>query len=140
LGFPVGRGTDGTRVSSYNPWIALYWITTGKTIGCTQVMAKENTLDRSTALKLMTSGGYSLIKEPLQGQIQKGYYADLVILDKDFFTVSDEDIKSIQSKLTIVDGKIVYGDKDYSSIGPSALPVSPEWSPVKFYGGYQNIK
>jgi predicted amidohydrolase YtcJ len=140
LGLPVGLGTDGTRVASYNPWIALYWITTGKTIGGTQVMAKENTVDRSTALKLMTSGGYSLIKEPLKGTIQKGYYADLVILDKDFFTVSNEEIKSIQSKLTIVDGKIVYGDKDYSSLAPSVLPVTPSWSPVKFYGGYQNTK
>ena len=51
LGLPVGLGTDGTRVASYNPWIALYWITTGKTIGGTQVMAKENILDRITALK-----------------------------------------------------------------------------------------
>ena len=52
LGIPVGLGTDGTRVASYNPWIALYWITTGKTIGGTQVMAKENTMDRMTALKI----------------------------------------------------------------------------------------
>jgi hypothetical protein len=140
LGLPVGLGTDGTRVASYNPWIALYWITTGKTIGGAQVMEKENTVDRATALMLMTSGGYSLIKEPLKGKIQKGYYADLVILDKDFFSVSDEEIKSIQSKLTIVDGKIVYGDKEYRSLAPSQLPVSPSWSPVKFYGGYQNTK
>jgi predicted amidohydrolase YtcJ len=82
-------GTDGTRVASYNPWIALYWITTGKTIGGTQVMAKENTLDRATALKLYTSGGYSLIKERLKGKIQKGYAADLVMLNKDYFSVPE---------------------------------------------------
>jgi predicted amidohydrolase YtcJ len=137
LGLPVGLGTDGTRVASYNPWIALYWISTGKTIGGVQVMAKENVLDRTTALKLITSGGYSLIKEQAKGKIQKGYYADLVILDKDYFTVQDEVIKTISSKLTIVDGKIVYGDKDYNSVAPSSLPVIPTWSPVKFFGGYQ---
>lgn len=137
LGLPVGLGTDGTRVASYNPWIALYWITSGKTIGGVQVMAKENVLDRTTALKLITSGGYSLIKEEAKGKIQKGYYADLVILDKDYFTVQDEAIKTISSKLTIVDGKIVYGDKDYNSVAPASLPVIPAWSPVNFFGGYQ---
>jgi predicted amidohydrolase YtcJ len=137
LGLPVGLGTDGTRVASYNPWIALYWITSGKTIGDVQVMAKENVLDRTTALKLMTAGGYSLIKEQAKGKIQKGYFADLVILDKDYFTIPEQAITSISSKLTIVDGKIVYGDKDYSSVAPVALPVIPSWSPVKFYGGYQ---
>jgi len=137
LGLPVGLGTDGTRVASYNPWIALYWIISGKTIGGVQVMAKENVLDRTTALKLITSGGYSLIKAQAKGKIQKGYYADLVILDKDYFTIQDEAIKTISSKLTIVDGKIVYGDKDYHSVAPAPLPVIPAWSPVKFFGGYQ---
>lgn len=136
-GIPVGLGTDGTRVASYNPWVALYWFTTGKTIGGTQVMARENTIDRTTALRLFTSGGYALIKENEKGKIRQGYYADLVILDKDYFTIEDEDIKTVVSKLTMVDGKIVYGDGDYSTYAPPALPVIPEWSPVKYFGGYQ---
>jgi predicted amidohydrolase YtcJ len=137
LGLPVGLGTDGTRVASYNPWIALYWIITGKTIGGTQVMAKSNTLDRTTALKLITSGGYDLIKEQSKGKIQKGYFADLVILDKDYLTVDEQEVKAIVSKLTIVDGKVVYGDKDYADVAPAALPIIPAWSPVKHFGGYQ---
>jgi len=137
LGLPVGLGTDGTRVASYNPWIALYWITTGKTIGGEQIMAKENTLDRTVALRLITSGGYDLVKEKSKGKIQKGYFADLVILDKDYFIVADEEIKSITSKLTIVDGKVVHGDKDYSVLAPASLPVIPSWSPVNYLGGYQ---
>src|SRR5262249_40129381 len=32
LGVPVGAGTDATRVASYNPWVALYWLVTGRTI------------------------------------------------------------------------------------------------------------
>lgn len=138
LGLPVGLGTDGTRVASYNPWIALYWITTGKTIGGTTTMAKENTLDRLTALQLFTTGGYGLIKETAKGKIQPGYYADLVILNSDYFSVPDESIKSIVAKLTIVDGKIVYGDKDFSNIAPPPLPVIPAWSPVNHFGGYQH--
>lgn len=138
MGLPVGLGTDGTRVATYNPWISLYWVTTGKTVGGTQVMAKENTVDRKTALELYTYRGYDLIKEQNKGKIAKDYFADLIILDKDYFTVSDEEVKSIVSKLTIVDGKVVYGDKDYQTVSPKALPVVPAWSPVKTYGGYQN--
>lgn len=137
LGLPVGLGTDGTRVASYNPWVALYWITTGKTVGGTPVMARENALDRQTALRLITAGGYDLIKEKGKGSIQAGYPADLVILDKDYFTVAEEEIKSISSLLTIVDGRIVYGADVFSQVAPAALPVMPSWSPVKYYGGYQ---
>lgn len=137
LGIPVGLGTDGTRVASYNPWVALYWITSGKTVGGNQVMAAENTIDRTTALKLLTHKGYELIKETEKGKIQKGYYADLVILDKDYFNVAEEEIKNITGKLTIVDGKVVYGDADYSNAAPAALPVLPAWSPVQYFGGYQ---
>jgi predicted amidohydrolase YtcJ len=140
LGLPVGLGTDGTRVASYNPWIALYWVTTGKTIAGTPVMARENVLDRNTALQLMTSGGYDLIKEKAKGKIQNGYYADLVILDKDYFSVQEEDIKTIVSKLTIVDGKIVYADKEFSNVAPAALPVIPWWSPVNHLAVTGEIK
>lgn len=137
LGIPVGLGTDGTRVASYNPWVALYWITSGKTVGGNQVMAAENTIDRTTALKLLTHKGYELIKETEKGRIQKGYYADLVILDKDYFNVAEEEIKNITGKLTIVDGKVVYGDTDYTNAAPATLPVLPAWSPVQYFGGYQ---
>ncbi len=137
LGLPVGLGTDGTRVASYNPWVALYWITSGKTLGGTPVMAKENTLDRLTALQLLTAGGYSLIKEKGKGSLQAGYAADLVILSKDYFTVPEDEIKSITSLLTIVDGKVVYAGQAFKSWAPEALPVIPSWSPVQYYGGYQ---
>lgn len=138
-GLPVGMGTDGTRVATYNPWVALYWITTGNTIGGTSIMAKENTLDRTTALRLYTSGGHSLIHEDgTKGKIKKGYSADLVILSDDYFSVTDEQIKSITSLLTIVDGKIVWATGDHAAAAPAPLPVIPEWSPVKYYGGYQS--
>lgn len=138
LGIPVGLGTDGTRVASYNPWVALFWVTTGKTIGNTQVMDKTKTLSRISALELMTSRGYALIKEEHEkGKIQTGYYADIVILDKDYFTIPDHEIPDIASLLTIVDGRIVYGTLDYQHLAPPAPGVIPSWSPVKYYGGYQ---
>jgi predicted amidohydrolase YtcJ len=137
-GVPLALGTDGTRVASYNPWIALYWITTGKTIGGAQVMDPAKTVDRLTALRLITTGGYTLLQQDAtKGRLQPGYAADLVILTKDYFTVPAGEIESIQSLLTIVDGKIVYGAGPYQHVAPAALPIIPSWSPVYFYGGYQ---
>jgi predicted amidohydrolase YtcJ len=137
IGVPVGLGTDGTRVASYNPWIALQWLVTGKTIGDTQIMKTENTVDRNTALRLLTSGGYALLKDKTKGTIQLGSVADLAILSKDYFSVPDEEIHAITSEMTIVDGKIVWADKEFNMLGPARLPVIPDWSPVKYYGGYQ---
>lgn len=133
-GIPTGLGTDGTRVASYNLWVALYWLITGKTIGGNQVLAKELTLDRTTALRLATHKGYELIREEKKGKIVKGYVADLVILSKDYFMVSEEEIKSMTSLLTIVDGKIVYGDKAYEKLAPPTIPIIPSWSPVHYQG------
>ncbi|MFH3575068.1 amidohydrolase family protein, partial [Acinetobacter baumannii] len=56
LGVPVGAGTDATRVASYNPWVCLYWLTTGKTVGGLPLYDEKNLLDRQTALKLWTKG------------------------------------------------------------------------------------
>jgi len=137
IGVPVGLGTDGTRVASYNPWIALQWLITGKTIGDTRVMARENTVDRDTALRLLTSGGYALLKDKTKGSIQLGSVADLVVLSKDYFSVPDDEIHAITSDMTILDGKIVWADKEFKALGPAQLPVIPDWSPVKYYGGYQ---
>jgi predicted amidohydrolase YtcJ len=135
---PVGLGTDGTRVASYNPWVALYWITSGKSVGGTQILGSNNVLDRITALKLATTGGYSLIREQhSKGKLAPGFFADVVILDKDYFTVPDEEIKSICALLTIVDGNIVWADGEFVSYSPEKIPVIPAWSPVNFYGGYQ---
>jgi predicted amidohydrolase YtcJ len=44
-GVPVGAGTDATRVASYDPWVALYWLTTGRTVGGLQLYGEEDVLD-----------------------------------------------------------------------------------------------
>src|SRR3984957_10890568 len=55
-GIPVGMGTDATRVSSYNPWLCLYWLTTGKTIGGKSIYDETNILSREKALELYSKG------------------------------------------------------------------------------------
>jgi len=52
LGIPVGAGTDATRVASYNPWVSLYWLVTGKTVGGVSMYTDKNRLSREEALRL----------------------------------------------------------------------------------------
>jgi predicted amidohydrolase YtcJ len=136
-GVPVGAGTDATRVSSYNPYLSLYWLITGKTIGGLGLYPEENRLDRSEALKLYTVGSsWFSTEDGKKGALAPGQLADLAILSADYFSIPDEEIKQLESVLTIVGGKVVYATEEFSKLAPPALPVSPGWSPVKEYGGY----
>lgn len=108
-GVPVGLGTDATRVASYNPWTALYWLVSGRTVGGMQMYDHSARLDRDTALMLWTRGSAWFSSEQNQkGQIKAGQLADLAVLSKDYFRVPEEEIKGIESVLTVVNGDIVY--------------------------------
>ena len=136
---PVGLGTDGTRVSSYNPWPSLYWAVTGKTAGGMQIWQAKDVPTRFEALQLMTTGSAWMSgEEQVKGRLQAGQYADFVVLPQDYFTVDAEKIKRLESLLTVVNGKVVYGAGSYAPLAPPLPPVSPAWSPVAAYGGYQN--
>src|SRR5436309_704105 len=137
MGIPVGAGTDATRVASYNPWVSLYWMVTGKTVGGVAMYPDKNVLTREEALRLYTQGSSWFSSESgTKGAIAEGQLADLVALSDDYFAVSDEQIKGIESVLTIVGGKVVHATDEFSEHNPPALPVLPEWSPVKAFGGY----
>ncbi len=140
LGIPVGAGTDSTRVSSFNPWLSLYWLVTGKTVGGTQLFADDNTLSREEALRLFTVGSaWFSQEETVKGRIAPGQYADFAVLSDDYFTVPEEQIKNLESLLTVVGGKVVYAAKTFEDVAPPPLPpVSPAWSPVAHFGGYQS--
>jgi hypothetical protein len=139
MNMPVGLGTDGTRVSSYGPWPSIYWAVTGKTAGGMSMWQPKDRLTRYEALKLMTQGSAWFSGEEKQkGQIAKGQYADLVILPKDYFSIPEAEIKTLESALTVVNGRIVHAGPDFARYSPELPPVQPEWSPVKAYGGYQN--
>ncbi len=138
MGIPVGAGTDATRVASYNPWVALYWLATGKTVGGLVLYPESNRLSRTEALRLYTLGSSWFSGEQgKKGAIAPGQFADLAVLSADYLSVPDEEIKGIESVLTLVGGRVVYGAKPFEHLSLPALPVSPDWSPVKVYGGYR---
>lgn len=138
-GIPIGAGTDATRVGSYNPWLSLYWMVTGKSVGGTPLLAKRHRLKRREALQLYTVGSARLSgDEQRKGTIAVGRYADFAILGADYLSVPDEQIRSIESVLTVTGGDIVYAAGPFVTFAPEQLPaVSPSWSPVAVFGGYQ---
>ena len=136
-GLPVGGGTDATRVASYNPFVSLYWLITGKTVGGLAMYPEENRLDRMEALRLWTVGSsWFSTEEGKKGALSKGQLADLAVLSEDYFTIPEESIRHLESVLTIVGGKPVYGKAEFANLAPPAPPVLPDWSPVGAYGGY----
>jgi predicted amidohydrolase YtcJ len=137
MGVPVGAGTDATRVSSYNPYLSLYWLITGKIIGGLSLYPQENRLDREEALKLYTIGSsWFSTEDGKKGALAPGQLADLAVLSADYFSIPEEEIKRLESVLTIVGGKVVYATEEFSKLAPPPLPESPSWSPIKEYGGY----
>ena len=139
MGIPIGAGTDATRVASYNPWVSLSWLVSGRTVGGLRLYPEDDCLDRFAALRLYTVGSsWFSGEEGKKGMIVPGQLADLAVLSSDYLTVPEQEIRGIESVLTIVGGKIVYAGGDFGNLAPPPLPVSPEWSPVGRYGGYHS--
>jgi predicted amidohydrolase YtcJ len=137
-GVPVGMGTDATRVASYNPWIGIDWLVSGRTVGGRRITPSRNRLDRETALRLYTEGSaWFSTEDGRKGAIKPGQYADFAVLDRDLFGVPEDQIRDTTSLLTIVDGRIVWADGIFRTLSPPPLPAAPSWSPVTAYGGYQ---
>jgi predicted amidohydrolase YtcJ len=105
-GIPWGLGTDAGIVSPYQAFFTLYFAVTGKDPAGRTIL-KDQTVTREEALIAHTrSNAYHLFQEDNLGTLEVGKYADLVVLDRDYLTIPDEEIKDIQSVLTIVGGRV----------------------------------
>lgn len=137
-GIPLAMTTDAFRASTYNPWVGMSWMVTGKSVSGSEALAKDNRLTRAEALTLWTSGpAWFMNTESEMGRIAPGNLADFAVLDRDYFSVPEDQIKDVSSVLTIMDGKVVYGAQDYGALTPKLPEVLPAWSPVKSFGtGY----
>ncbi len=137
-GVPVGAGTDATRVASYNPWVSLAWLVTGRTLGGLTLYPARNRLDREQALRLWTQANtWFSTEQGKKGQIVAGQLADIVVLDRDYFAVPEDEIQDIESVLTLLGGKPVHGAGPFADLAPPLPPAMPDWSPVRTFGGYQ---
>jgi predicted amidohydrolase YtcJ len=109
LGISLGAGTDGTVVSSYNPWACIWWMVSGENRDGSPARVEEQRLTRDEALRLYTRGSaWFSFEEDSQGNLRVGSNADLVVLSADPLTVPEHAIPNIESVLTIVGGRIAH--------------------------------
>ncbi|WP_426168150.1 amidohydrolase [Pseudoduganella sp. R-34] len=136
-GVKVSAGTDATRVASYNPWVSLSWLTTGRTVGGMRLYPQRNLLDREAALRMWTENvTWFSNEEGKKGRIAVGQLADLMVPDRDFLRCPEDEIAGTTSLLTVVGGKVVYGAGPFGQYDPPTPTAMPDWSPVRQYGGY----
>jgi predicted amidohydrolase YtcJ len=137
-GVKVSAGTDATRVASYNPWVALAWLVTGRTVGGLRITPQRNCLDRETALRMWTENvTWFSNEEGKKGRIEVGQLADLIVPDRDYFACSEDEIADTVSHLTVVGGRVVYAAGDFTGHDDTVpAPAMPDWSPVRRFGGY----
>lgn len=141
MGIPLACGTDANRATSYNPWIGVHWLLTGKTLGGSKLQGEKNLLDRTEALRLFTAGGaWISSEETKKGTLEAGKLADLVVLSGDYFSMPVDEVKDLESVLTMVGGKVVYAAAPYAQLDAPPLPSLPDWLPVRHYGGYHKAK
>ncbi|MDR6674551.1 amidohydrolase [Xanthomonas sp. 1678] len=137
-GVKVSAGTDATRVASYNPWVSLAWLVTGRTVGGLRLYPQRNCVDRETALRMWTEHvTWFSNEEGKKGRIQAGQFADLVVPDRDFFGCAESDIADTTALLTMVGGKVVWASgafADHDEAPPP--PAMPDWSPARSFRGY----
>jgi len=107
-GIQVGIHGDGVHIAPLNPWLHIYYATTGVNSFGDQVNPGQH-LTRAEALRLFTrNNAWFLRMEDKIGSIEPGKLADLAVLDRDYFAVPDAEIKKVRSVLTIVNGAIVH--------------------------------
>ena len=107
-GIQAGIHGDGVHIAPLNPWLHIYFATTGVNSFGDKVNGDQQ-ITRQEALRLFTRGNsWFLRKEDKIGTIEPGKLADLVVLNKDYFSVPDAEIKTIRSVMTLVDGRIVH--------------------------------
>ncbi|MFO1150386.1 MAG: amidohydrolase [Alsobacter sp.] len=137
-GVHVSAGTDATRVASYNPWVSLSWLVTGRTLGGLSLYPLRNCLDRETALRMWTENvTWFSNEEGRKGRIEVGQFADLILPSADFLSCPEDQIPFLTSDLTMVGGKVVWAAGDFASLDHGDVPAPmPDWSPVHHFKGY----
>jgi hypothetical protein len=107
-GIHAGLSSDGMQIAPMNPWIHMYYATTGLNARGVLINGGQQ-ISRQEALSLYTrQNGWFLREENDLGSIEEGKFGDLVVLNSDYFTVANDDLKKIRSVLTVVGGNIMY--------------------------------
>jgi hypothetical protein len=117
-GIPLGAGSDAFSGGNYSPMLSLWWLVAGKTVAGSALRNREQNLTREEALRMHTMGSAWLtFEEGRKGSIEVGKYADLAVLNGDYLTVPEEQIRALESLLTLVGGRVVYAAGPFAQFG-----------------------
>jgi hypothetical protein len=107
-GIKAGIEGDGVHIATLNPWWHIQYAVTGvNALG--ELINDGQQITRAEALRAFTrENAWFLNAEDTIGSIEEGKLADLVVLNKDYFTIPDEEVPELRSVLTVVDGEIVH--------------------------------
>jgi predicted amidohydrolase YtcJ len=115
-GIRMGAGTDSGVVGPLNPWLALYFMVTGKHMGGELIIPGEQ-ISRLDALRLYTAdNAWFLGEEDSLGSIETGKLADLVVLDQPFLEIAEDELRNVAPLLTLIDGKVAYATGAFSNL------------------------
>lgn len=115
-GIRAGVGTDSTNVAALDPWLSLYYMTTGRNLAGTVTNAGQQ-ISRVEALRLYTEGAaWFSFDDHHVGSFEEGKYADLAVLSHDYLTVPDQMIRKIESLLTLVGGRVVHAAAPFERV------------------------
>ena len=130
LGIPVGAGTDGTRDTSYNPWICMQWLVTGRSVSGSPQRSADELVDLATALRLYSSGSaWFSGEESIKGTLAPGMLADLAVLSQPIFDLPPERLSETHAVLTVMDGRPVHAEGPYAELAPPRTPPVSKWAP-----------
>ena len=117
MGLHVAAGTDSDQVAPYNPFVSIRWLLDGKVIDGTPMRGPQESPNREEALRLYSlNSAWFTFDESKRGSLEPGKYADLAVLSDDYLTVPVEKVGDLHSVLTMVGGKVVYGDGPFAAL------------------------
>jgi predicted amidohydrolase YtcJ len=107
-GIPAAVGTDSTNVSALDPWLSLFYMTTGRNLAG-ELTNDGQQISRLEALELYTRGAaWFSFDQDAVGSFESGKLADLAVLSHDYLTASDAELRQIESVLTLLGGRLVH--------------------------------
>ncbi len=141
IGIEWGLGTDAKIVSPYQAFVILYVAVTGKSVGGSNLNPDQYVSREEALIAYTRSNAWYLHMDDHLGTLEKGKYADVVVLDKDYMTCAEEEIRNIHSVLTLIGGKVGYKEIDatteiHASIGLSVKHTMMEISKNPITGSW----
>jgi len=108
-GLVVAASSD-SPVAQDNPLVGIYAAVTRRAESGQQLLPEEAVSAQQALAMYTINAAYASFEENIKGSIAEGKLADMVVLSADPITSPPEQIKDIRVEMTIIDGKVVWGD------------------------------